>query len=540
MRSHSYARTGLALLGVCIFFFVAVVCPAQDVLAETAPGVRVIALRGPAVAVGPDGVERVLAAGDALAVGETVKTGPGGRLQLMFADNTVIGLGVDAEMVIDRFHWDERQGELSTTVNQGAFRVMGGAVARTSPDNFTTETPSATIGIRGSMYAGRVSNGALTVVFQGGAGIWVGNPVGRVEITTPGTGTRVRTRNDPPDEPFPFTDDDLGALEDEDELGEGEEQQPADEDNDWEDSALDEGDADDTTSLDGADIGDDASRTASQDDLTKQTEDQAEESQGEVWRGFVVGSRSYEGVVSNHFYNQEKEDFTLWINRSQGSYHGSFNAVEAFTGSPDYELHELTPAGDFQDEYHMSGEITSGTVVSGSQSDPVIPPGSFSGYGPLAEHVNWGYWSTSYTDESSQTHEISGYWVAGEVTPQAYVQSLISGSFVGEYNGGAQGYKVESGSMVSLNNGQSQLLINFGTGSVGGSILFDETSFTVGGTSAVNSGGFSAQITQVGGIAGSGDVQGAFYGSQANSIGGSFQAVDDGSNSYMGIFGGNR
>ncbi|ADH86546.1 FecR domain-containing protein [Desulfurivibrio alkaliphilus] len=208
----------------------------------------VVALRGTAVAVDAAGAERALAIKAPIHRQDTIRTGPRGRLQLMFTDNTIISLGVNAELEIAEYQWDQQEGELNTRVNQGAFRVMGGSVARTSPEKFTTDTPAATIGIRGSMYAGRVSDGALAVVFQGGTGIIVSNPAGTVEITTPGMGTRVASRTAAPTPPTVFTQEDLGALEDEEVDEEAAEEEtvedetPAEEpaEEEWEDAALDE------------------------------------------------------------------------------------------------------------------------------------------------------------------------------------------------------------------------------------------------------------------------------------------------------------
>ena len=322
-----------SLVLICFWIVAAAwATPAGAAQAEQeAPPVTVVALRGEVIAIDAAGVERPLRPGDPVAVTDTIRTGPTGRLQIMFTDNTIISLGVNAEMEVSRYQWDERQGELSTTVNQGAFRVMGGAITRVSPENFTTETPSATIGIRGSMYAGRVSNGTLTVVFQGGAGIVVSNPAGRVEITTPGMGTRVRTRNDPPDDPAPFSDDDLAELEDEeleeedsaeDEAGDEEaaeeedaaaEETSAEEettgdtaedatDDEWENTALDDQMTDDSDSgtnpaTAGEDLAAETATTASQDEITQEAGSGAGTTSGRYFRFYTS---SYSGSYSNN------------------------------------------------------------------------------------------------------------------------------------------------------------------------------------------------------------------------------------------------
>jgi len=142
----------------------------------------VIVVRGKVEAIDASGVVRVLGMKSPILRGDTIKTGPRGRVQMSFVDNTVISLGQKTEMVIEeyRFNPTKSDGAMLTRVNEGVFRVMGGAITKIAPDKFKTETPSATIGIRGSFYAGRQVGNKLVVVFLGGRGITVGNSRGRV------------------------------------------------------------------------------------------------------------------------------------------------------------------------------------------------------------------------------------------------------------------------------------------------------------------------------------------------------------------------
>ncbi len=91
-----------------------------------------------------------------------------------------------------------------------------GKIAKVAPQKFSTETLSATIGIRGSTYAGNVSGDSLTVVLEGGTGIEVTNEGGSVLITKVGYGTSVPSQYDPPATPSKFTGsllDDLAESE---------------------------------------------------------------------------------------------------------------------------------------------------------------------------------------------------------------------------------------------------------------------------------------------------------------------------------------
>ena len=174
----------------------------------------VVAVRGDVVAVNTSGDSRKLAIKSPIFREDTIKTGKRGRVQLIFTDNTLISLDQQTEMKIAEYQWkpEKNDGALKTEIKEGTFRVMGGKITKVAPDKFSTETPAATIGIRGSMYAGKVAGDSLSVVFQGGKGITVTNEFGTILITKPGYGTNV-TSSTPPLPPAKFTAEDLKALE---------------------------------------------------------------------------------------------------------------------------------------------------------------------------------------------------------------------------------------------------------------------------------------------------------------------------------------
>jgi hypothetical protein len=175
---------------------------------------NIIAIRGQATAVAADGVSRPLALKAEIGIGDLVKTDRHCRLQIMFADSTIVSLGPASEFVVKDYAWDAKtlQGKMTSRVNEGVFRILGGSITKTSPMNFTTETPSATIGIRGSMYAGKVHAGRLDVVFQGGKGIYLRNALGTVDILIPGFGLKGTEPDKPLGKPVRFTPADLEGL----------------------------------------------------------------------------------------------------------------------------------------------------------------------------------------------------------------------------------------------------------------------------------------------------------------------------------------
>jgi len=167
----------------------------------------VAAVRGEVQALHAERGNRDLKPKDPLFRGDVIKTGERGRIQLTFPDNTVISLGRNSEMLLEEYKFDAQaeQGAVVTEVREGVFRIVGGAITRIAPENFQTRTATATIGIRGSFFAGRISGTTLTVAFLGGKGITVTNDKGSVLITKPSFGTTVAGKDSGPQRPRLFS-----------------------------------------------------------------------------------------------------------------------------------------------------------------------------------------------------------------------------------------------------------------------------------------------------------------------------------------------
>ena len=211
-------RLKIIFVSLLVMFVLPAGAPAG---AADEPAGFVAALRGRVTIVNPAGEERRLRIKDKFYPDDTIKTGKRGRIQLVFRDNTIISLGRASVLKVAEYQWDSNQhtGAITTNISGGFFRVLGGAIAKTSPEKFKTTTPSATIGIRGSMYGGQVRGNQLTVVFLGGTGIEVRNQAGTVVITEPGFGTRVSSRDTPPEEPSRLSIPELTENQDDGEGG---------------------------------------------------------------------------------------------------------------------------------------------------------------------------------------------------------------------------------------------------------------------------------------------------------------------------------
>ena len=76
---------------------------------------------------------------------DELKTGADGHLQVTFRDDTVLTLGDDAVVVIDRYVYnpDQGVGDVLLTMTQGAFRFATGKLKNMSDKEITVSTPVA-------------------------------------------------------------------------------------------------------------------------------------------------------------------------------------------------------------------------------------------------------------------------------------------------------------------------------------------------------------------------------------------------------------
>jgi len=172
-------------------------------------------------------------------LGDRVNSKIGASLQVLLKDNSTFTVGPQCDMVIDKFVYDpdKQSNTLSAKVKKGMFRFTSGNISKTNPDNITVETPTATMGIRGTMVEvlvgpeaflcaekeGLLSKdifmnhaGATLVILRGpGENNTSANRNGEVEIssggkvvklTESGTGVLVSNENRQPSEPFIVSD----------------------------------------------------------------------------------------------------------------------------------------------------------------------------------------------------------------------------------------------------------------------------------------------------------------------------------------------
>ena len=127
----------------------------------------------------PAQTERILRVGIDILASERVTTGTADRAHLVFLDGSALTVGVNSDLVIDRFVYDpsSRTGDLAMTSTRGAFRFVGGAISKKSEVIF--RTPTANIGVRGGIATITIgADGSTTATFLFGDTLTASNAQG--------------------------------------------------------------------------------------------------------------------------------------------------------------------------------------------------------------------------------------------------------------------------------------------------------------------------------------------------------------------------
>lgn len=171
-------------------------------------------------------VGRQVVGGEPILLQDGIHSGQRSGMQLLLLDETVFTIGPESEIVIDEFVYDPKTnaGKLSAEITKGVFRFVSGKIAHEKPEDMNVKLPSGTLGVRGTMVAGRVdpANKSSRLVLLGeGPENDTGSPAGAfiacnagecVRINRPGYGTTIDGPNAPPVTPFRFSREELDDI----------------------------------------------------------------------------------------------------------------------------------------------------------------------------------------------------------------------------------------------------------------------------------------------------------------------------------------
>jgi len=121
--------------------------------------------------------------GDRLEVGTVVATGEKSFAMLRFEDGQVVALKSNSEFRVDQYRFNpkvDQDNKAGFTVSKGGLRAITGLIGKKNPDGFKLDTPTATIGIRGTTFDIFIDGGTFIRVTDGR--IAIVNPAGLLEL----------------------------------------------------------------------------------------------------------------------------------------------------------------------------------------------------------------------------------------------------------------------------------------------------------------------------------------------------------------------
>lgn len=106
---------------------------------------------------------RTLVIKDAVFSDEVVNTGAGSAARFVFRDNTMLSIGADSSITLDKFVFDTdaNKSEVAISMTKGVMRFVSGNLPKRL---YSIRTPSALIGIRGTILVVTVGLNGLTTV----------------------------------------------------------------------------------------------------------------------------------------------------------------------------------------------------------------------------------------------------------------------------------------------------------------------------------------------------------------------------------------
>ncbi len=144
-------KLAAALLG-----FLALAAPAS---AQQTPVGRVKTVEGSATIL-KNGAKTAAAVGTPLHEGDLIETGPNSSIGVSFKDDSIVSLGANSRLTVDRFVFEPAQEKygFAARMARGTAYFVSGGIAKLSPESVAVTTPVGTIGVRGTRFVVNVDD----------------------------------------------------------------------------------------------------------------------------------------------------------------------------------------------------------------------------------------------------------------------------------------------------------------------------------------------------------------------------------------------
>jgi hypothetical protein len=90
---------------------------------------------------------------------DVVVTGADGSAGITFVDNSLLSVGPNSVLQIERYAFNSttHEGVFDTTLSRGTLSMVSGKIAKQSPESVKVRTPSSILGVRGTEFLVRVT-----------------------------------------------------------------------------------------------------------------------------------------------------------------------------------------------------------------------------------------------------------------------------------------------------------------------------------------------------------------------------------------------
>ena len=154
-RVRPGARQGAA---IAAFAMAGVALVASAAIAQDVGRVKTV--KG-TVYVEREGRRELALVGTGVRQADVVVTGPDGAVGITLADDTLLSAGPNSVLAIERFVYEANQpGSLEASLSKGTLAVVSGRIAKQAPDAMRVKTPAAILGVRGTEFVVRASDGS--------------------------------------------------------------------------------------------------------------------------------------------------------------------------------------------------------------------------------------------------------------------------------------------------------------------------------------------------------------------------------------------
>jgi hypothetical protein len=107
-----------------------------------------------------DGARMPAVVGMPIRQSDKLLTGADGTVGVTFADNSLLSVGPNSALAVDRFSFNAstHEGQFDASLQRGTLAVISGKMVKQSPDAMRIRTPASILGVRGTEFVVKVAD----------------------------------------------------------------------------------------------------------------------------------------------------------------------------------------------------------------------------------------------------------------------------------------------------------------------------------------------------------------------------------------------